>query len=321
MRATRQRGVAVITALLLTTLAVSIVASLFWLQQVQVRSMENQRLHLQTKWIVRGALDWARLVLRQDGFDFPNQTTLGRLWDAPLAETRLDQYIERERLENENYVATLSGSILDAQSRYNLANLSVNQTINLAQVKVFGRLLDGLRFDPSLALRTAQLMQKSQPDSAKVSAVSTPGQAPTPPSDGKAPLEFLQMEDLLAVPGFTADMVAKLREFVIVLPEPTAVNVNTAPAEVLAAVVEFSLSDAQALVAARKTAYFKDEADFKLRLNNNKVVDQVKVAVITEYFLVKSKVRLDRAALDAEALIRRQNVPSWPTTLVWIREI
>ena len=41
----RQRGVAVVTALLLTTLAVSIVGSLFWMQQVQVRSMENQRLH------------------------------------------------------------------------------------------------------------------------------------------------------------------------------------------------------------------------------------------------------------------------------------
>jgi len=63
-RAPREAGVAVITALLLTTLAISIVASLFWQQQVQVRSMENQRLHLQTEWILRGALDWATLVLR-----------------------------------------------------------------------------------------------------------------------------------------------------------------------------------------------------------------------------------------------------------------
>ena len=65
-RPARERGVAVITALLLTTLAISIVASLFWQQQVQVRSMENQRLQLQTKWILRGAMDWATLVLRQD---------------------------------------------------------------------------------------------------------------------------------------------------------------------------------------------------------------------------------------------------------------
>ncbi len=43
----RQRGVAVITALLLTTLAITIVASLFWQQQVQIRSIENQRAQLQ----------------------------------------------------------------------------------------------------------------------------------------------------------------------------------------------------------------------------------------------------------------------------------
>ncbi|WP_377702870.1 hypothetical protein [Pseudoduganella sp. UC29_71] len=72
-RLRRQAGVAVITALLLTTLAVTIVASLFWQQQVQVRSMENQRLHLQTKWILRGALDWARLILQQDMISNPQR--------------------------------------------------------------------------------------------------------------------------------------------------------------------------------------------------------------------------------------------------------
>ena len=113
----RQRGVAVITALLLTTLAISIVASLFWQQQVQVRSMENQRLHLQTKWILRGALDWASLVLRQDGYDHQQYTWLSHVWATPLAETRLDQYIERERVEGENFDATLSGNIVDASSR------------------------------------------------------------------------------------------------------------------------------------------------------------------------------------------------------------
>ncbi len=51
----RQRGVAIVTALLLTTLAVTIVGTLFWQQQVQVRSIENQRMQLQKQWILRGA--------------------------------------------------------------------------------------------------------------------------------------------------------------------------------------------------------------------------------------------------------------------------
>ena len=66
MKKFRQTGVAVVTALLLTTLAITIVASLFWQQQVQVRSIENQRFQLQKKWVLRGALDWARLILRED---------------------------------------------------------------------------------------------------------------------------------------------------------------------------------------------------------------------------------------------------------------
>jgi len=40
--------------------------SLFWQQQVQVRSIENQRMQLQKQWILRGALDWAGLILRED---------------------------------------------------------------------------------------------------------------------------------------------------------------------------------------------------------------------------------------------------------------
>ena len=45
--------------MLLTALALSVVASLFWQQQVQVRSIDNQRLQLQKQWVLRGAFDWA----------------------------------------------------------------------------------------------------------------------------------------------------------------------------------------------------------------------------------------------------------------------
>ena len=89
----RQRGVAVVTAMLLTTLAITIVASLFWQQQVQVRSIENQRLQLQKQWVLRGALDWARLILREDG-KYSAIDDLNEPWAVPLSETRLDQYVE-----------------------------------------------------------------------------------------------------------------------------------------------------------------------------------------------------------------------------------
>jgi general secretion pathway protein K len=319
----RQRGVAVITALLLTTLAVTIVASLFWQQQVQVRSMENQRLHLQTKWILRGALDWAGLVLRQDARD-NIYTSLDQVWATPLAETRLDQYIERERVQGEVFDATLSGSIIDATSRYNLTNLSKLGTPDQQQVAIYRQLLTNLRVDPALADRTAKVMAASQ---FIVPAPMPPAPAPTPapvaaaPGSANAPLRLTQLDDLLSIPGYTVEILNKLREYIIVLPEPTGVNVNTAPPEVLAAViVNFSLAEANALVARRRTAAWRDIPYFVADLNGKMPVENA-VTVQSNYFLVRSRIRLDRAALDAEALIRRTNDATRTSSLVWVRQI
>ena len=337
----RQRGVAVITALLLTALAITIVASLFWQQQVQVRSMENQRLHLQTKWILRGSVDFARFALREDGFDprGRNATFLDGIWATPLAETRLDDYIERERVEGENFDATLSGQISDAQARYNLSNLATNRVANPAQVAAFGRLLQNVRLDPGLAQAAAEAVRLSQRTAAPL--VTPPPGTVTPAGQGGAQqMPFLQVEDLLAVPGFTPQAVQALRDFVVVLPEApgvcaargltqglqgsqasgvTQVNVNTASAEVLAAVVDgLSVAEANAMVASRKQKYFADVADFIGRSNGKKALEGVGVGVKSRYFLAVSRVRLDRAALDAQALIYRD--ASMNTCLVSIRE-
>ena len=338
----RQRGVAVITALLLTALAITIVASLFWQQQVQVRSMENQRLHLQTKWILRGSVDFARFALREDGFDprGKNATFLDGIWATPLAETRLDDYIERERVEGESFDATLSGQISDAQARYNLSNLATNRAINPAQVAAFGRLLENVRLDPGLAPAAAEAVRMAQ-RAAPPLVTPPPGTVAAPAGqDGALQMPFLQVEDLLAVPGFTPQAVQALRDFVVVLPEAagvcaargltqglqgsqasgvTQVNVNTASAEVLAAVVDgLSVAEANAMVASRKQKYFADVADFIGRSNGKKALEGVGVGVKSSYFLAVSRVRLDRAALDAQALIYRD--ASMNTCLVSIRE-
>jgi general secretion pathway protein K len=318
----RQRGVAVVTALLLTTLAISIVASLFWQQQVQVRSMENQRLHLQTKWILRGALDWATLVLRQDGYDHPQYTWLDHVWATPLAETRLDQYIERERVAGETFDASLSGNIIDACSRYNLTNLAQQGVVDQKHVAVFKRLLQNLQLDQGLAERTAQLVAQSQP---VVPGAPAQGAAPVAARPIKT-VALLEVDDLLAVQGFTQAAVDKLRPFVIVLPEPAPVNVNTAPAEVLAAVLpHMSVSGANALVVRRKQAAWRDTGTFLTEVHENPAdVDNTIADVKSQWFLVDSRIKLDRAGLNAESLIYRPLgtlvVALSGTAVKWTRE-
>jgi general secretion pathway protein K len=319
VRPWRQRGVAVITALLLTTLAISIVASLFWQQQVQVRSMENQRLHLQTKWILRGALDWSTLVLFQDGIDHREYTSLDQVWATPLAETRLDQYVERERVEGENFDASLSGNITDACSRYNLRNLAKTRGHpEEDQVAILGRLLRNVQLDPGLARRIAVYVAAGMP----VGAEPPDKDTPAAPVTG-APVKILQVEDLLAVQGVTPAIVERLRPFVTVLPETTLVNVNTAPPEVLAAVVpDMSMSGANTLIVRRKQAPWRDISYFARDATGGQKDTLPGVAVHSEWFLVDTRIRLDRAALDAQALIQRAGsmVAGGGPKVKWIRQ-
>ncbi|HVL76420.1 MAG TPA: type II secretion system minor pseudopilin GspK [Noviherbaspirillum sp.] len=309
-----QRGVAIVTALLLTTLAVTIVGSLFWQQQVQVRSIENQRMQLQKQWILRGALDWAQLILRADGA-MTAEDHLGEPWAVPLAETRLDEYVDNPRANPEASDAVLSGSIVDAQSRFNLNNLAANGTINPQELAAFRRLLVNLGLNAGLAQAAADLVAAGQ------RAPGGQGAAGGQQAAGGAQMRVEHVDDLLAAPGFTPDIVARLSEFVVVLPDLRAINVNTAPAEVLSARIErLSMSDAAALVAARENAWFRSTNEFVDRLRQmgmgGAAVQHIDVR--TEYFLINGHVRMSRAAMDMQALIRRPGRAE--PSLIWIRE-
>lgn len=302
----RQRGVAIVTALLLTTLAITIVASLFWQQQVQVRSIENQRLQLQKQWVLRGALDWARLILREDA-RFSAIDDLNEPWAVPLSETRLDRFVESASIRGTSGNAVLTGAIQDAQARLNLTGLASRGELNLAEVQVFERLLAALRQDPGLARAAAQQLAATQRP-----AGSEPG--------GPRPIGFMQVEDLLAVPGFTPAVLAVIRSHIVFLPRATPVNANTAPAEVLAARLPLlSLSDATAVVNARRSASFRDLNDFAARLPGRpEPPPPSQLSVATSYFLVNGRVTIGEASLQVQGLVERHG----PTThLVWLREV
>ena len=276
---------AVITALLVTALAVTLVAGLFWQQQVVVRGMEAQRLHLQARLVLRGVLDDARLVLRDAGASAAVTTLDGPL-AAPLHASGSDEGAG---------APTFSRSISDAQARYNLRNLAGPAGINGFQVAALARLLATLRLDPALAQGIAE-------------AVGGGG--------AHARLTLQQADDLLAVPGITPATLNALREHIVVLPEATAVNVNTASAEVLTAVTNLTLPEARALVAQRRQAHFRNPSDFALRLNDRETLEGIDYQVSSSYFLVTSKVALDRARIDARSLLHRA---AGHTAVVWTR--
>ena len=343
-RSTRaRRGAAIISALLVVALSAILVSGMLWRQQVQLRRIENQRLLAQAQWIARASLDWTRLVLRSEADTSAGITYLGGAWGVPLARTRLSDFLGQigEARAQQGADTWLSGSIEDAQARFNLRDLVATSApgslqLNLTEIEAFARLLQILGIDQSLAKNTAVYLRSGLAYSATRFQTQTattntgsqtevlagggstgggnytdnPGLSESDNNSGVAPLLMTSVDSLLDVPGFTPDAVARLRPFVTILPTVTPVNMNTASAEVIASVVTgMSLSNAQALVAHRQSVFFRNVSDVQLALEGVGVkqvsIDTTQIDVNTSYFLVHGRVQHERAEVDRTTLVWR----------------
>ncbi|EKS9913252.1 MULTISPECIES: type II secretion system minor pseudopilin GspK [Burkholderia] len=338
-----ERGAAIITALLVVALAAILVSGMLWRQQVQVRRIENQRMLAQAQWVARGALDWTRMILRSEGDTAPGITYLGGIWAVPIAKTKLSDFLGRIGAPNQGGDDTyISGSIEDAQAKFNLRNLIASPApgvlqLNVAQLAAFQRLLTTLGYDGAFAKRIALQVRAGLMHSAtrfQLPTLPGGGMAPTAPvtggdaqgggftdepglADGErgpAPLTMTSVDSLLDVDGVTPEMVARLRPFVTVLPTATPVNMNTAPAEVIAALVPgMSVSSAQALVSRRETVFFRNVGDVQLALRGAGApgvqLDASLIDVNSSYFVVHGRIQHDRAEVDRISLVYRD-----PTT-------
>lgn len=311
-----QRGAAVLMALFVATLATLIVSGLFWTQFVILRTIENQETMVQSRLLLRGALDWGRGILRED-----QRTTahdgLTEPWAQGLAETRLDQLGETSQLAAR---ASLAGSIEDAQSRINLRNLvQPDGEINERERASLRALCRLLRVPEAAAdLITLRMQQALAAPPPAEPGRAAPAQPPAP-----RPIPLVLPHDLNGITGIDAESAAKLAPYVIVFGEVTAVNVNTAAPEVIAArVPNLTLSDARALVAQRqRLGYFRDNAEVGQYLRSGQPFTDQDLSTSSRYFLVRGQVKLDRANTRMEALVRRGNTAQESVRVMWQREL
>jgi len=313
----RVRGAALLMALVIAALATVIVSGLFWREFVLVRTIDNQQLLSQNHLLMRGALDWARAILREDAQQ-THYTALTGAWAQPLAETRLDQLGETSPLASQ---ASMSGAIEDAQSRLNLRNLvDYNGAPDAAQQAVLTRLCLELSLPgPTADLIAAYVVQTVPPLSGFVPAPMVGAQPAK--QDPQLPLVF--PEDVARIPGIDPAVAPRLASYVVVLDQRTPVNFNTASAEVIAAEIEgLSLSDARALVADRDRTPFINPGDIRTRLRGRGTsFSDNDVSVTSQYFFVRGEVKLERADTRTEALIKRaQTGTLGPIDVMWERE-
>ena len=292
-----ERGAAVVMAMLVVAATATLISGAFWRQSVLARQAENELSYAQAKWLMRGAVDWAGIILREDARS-SSVDHLGEPWAVQLAETRLNQDDGHEPV----YIA---GSIRDEQARFNLRNLAGPKGVDARELAVLRRLLALVGGNEAAAAPIAARV---------LSSLAREDRSP------QSEIGITSVDDLVGVGGLTQAVVERLRPFVTVLPQPTAINANTAPAVVLSARFEnLSLADAQRLVASRDRSYFRDRADVLNRIGGLRLeATEQQVAVGTQFFSVDGTVTYRRARLRAQALIWRGGNR---LETVWVKEV
>lgn len=302
-----ERGAALLTAMVIVTLVATLASAIIWQQWRAVQVEAAERARVQARWVLIGAIDWARLILREDART-GGPDHLAEPWAVPLAEARLSTFLAADRdnsADDEGPEAYLSGAIVDAQSRYNLRNLSFGDDAQAeAEQRVLARLLDTVGADASLAPIVTAELRRALPSGA---AASAPGEATaaTAPS-ALAPIPPARIEQLSWC-GLDAATLRKLAPYVSWLPTRTTVNLNTAPREVIAAVVEgIDLASADRLVQARQRTPFKSLQDARALLPAQAELEATRVGVASAHFEVSGRLRLDDRVIEQHAwLVRR----------------
>jgi general secretion pathway protein K len=325
MTTRRQGGAALLTAMIIVTLIASLAAGMVWQQYRAVQIEAADRARAQSAWILQGALDWARLILQEDAKGNRNKAVdhLGEPWAVPLAEARLSTFLAADGAaasDDEGPEAFLSGSIEDAQSRYNLRALIGGPQVPVAEQRVLERLCAQVNAPPGTAaliiegLRAAFPTPASAPTNgagnpaANPPANPAPPNAPPTPDKDSGPLQPAGVDQLTWL-GLDAATVARLQPYIVLLPRATPVNLNTAPREVIAALFEgMDLASAERLVQARKGRPLQDVADATAFLPGGVQLGTGRAAVDSSFFIVTGRLRLDERQLEQRSLVERQGL-------------
>jgi general secretion pathway protein K len=302
-----QRGAALLTAMIIVTIVATLASAMVWQQwhAIEVEAAERQR--TQSHWVLSGALDWARLILREDARDNRrngNPDHLGEPWAVPLAEARLSTFLAADRDHTDDAPdAFLSGVISDAQARYNLLNLVSDGKVVEKELEVLRRLCDIVGVVPTLADQLAEALRMASPQGSSASGgteASVDATIDPPVMPGSA--------DDLAWLGVDPASLEKLRPFVTLLPSPTRLNLNTAPKEVIAAVLERGdLASAERIVLTRERNPLTKVEEATALLGGGAAIDPNRVSVTSDFFEVYGALRLENRLFEERSLVQRRN--------------
>jgi general secretion pathway protein K len=290
-----QRGAALLIAMALMTLVATLAAGMIWQQYRAIQVEAAERSRTQSAWILSGALDWARLILREDART-GGPTALSEPWATPLAEARLSTFLALDKDNNADAgpEAFLSGAIADLQARFNLRNVVEGGKLVESDLASLQRLCEAAGVPSDTAQRIATGL-----------AGASSGAAGTP----LAP----QTVDQLSWLGIDTASIERLRPYVELVPARTTVNLNTAERDVIVAVSPgLDTGAAEALIQARQRHAFKTVDAARALLGKPDLLDPRRVGTQSNFFEVRGRLRLDDRTLEERSIVERRGLEMIP---------
>ncbi|WP_035225241.1 type II secretion system minor pseudopilin GspK [Paracidovorax oryzae] len=318
----RQHGAALLAAMLTVALVATFAAAAMWQQWRAVEVESAERARVQSAWLLVGALDWSRLILREDLLARGGDGTdhLAEPWAVPLEEARLSTFLAagpegaaaEPDASTDTANAFLSGQITDLQSRLNAYNLVEGGAVSAPALRQFSRLFDALGLPQQELQQLAEGLRKAMAQSNAAGAGNTGAGTAT----GTAAPAAAAPADLASVPlmprsftqltwlGLSASTVAALEPYATLLPRRTPVNLNTASAQVLQASIEgLDMAGAQRLVQARESQHFKTTADATRQLGGSLQIPPETHSTMSSYYEVRGRLRLGDTVVEERSLV------------------
>ena len=294
------RGAAILTAMLTVTLVASLAAAALWQQWRSLEVEAAQRARVQSAWILVGALDWARLILREDGRT-GGPDHLAEPWAVPLEEARLSIFFAADSKAGDPaddvQQSFISGQIIDLQSRLNVTNLIEGGRPSPPDVRQFSKLFELLSLPGAELERLTENLRFAMDTSADNRSGAT------------APLVPQRVAQLVWL-GVSESSVAALTPFVTILPQRTKTNLNTAPPEVVFAALDtLDMARARQFVTARSLTQLRTLSDAAklLGLRVEEIAD-TQFGVKTDFFEVRGRLRLDQVLVLERSTVQRTGI-------------
>lgn len=302
--------------MLMVALIAMFAATATWRQWRNIQAETDERAQTQSAWLIRGALDWAKIVLYLDA-RATRSDDLNEPWAVPLAEAKLATFLTAENnvaqdsnANTDMTQAFFSGGVADLQARLNLTNLVHEGKIDPVARQQFVRLFEALDLPAEEAEQMAQRYLAARQAQAQ-SATAGDDNSATGAANGigaSAPLMPACTEQLGWL-GLEPATIARIRPYVTVLPARTKLNLNTAPELVLyAGITGADQALAAKLASVRQFQPFDTvETAFALAGSSYNIANAAAhYDVATNYFLVSGHMRLDTLQTSAHYVLRRE---------------